>query len=85
MIFIPTVYSLFSYFLSPHLFIHLSNRNSLVLFTPFPTVVHYTKSTVPVPPRPKRNISETEIKEFLEKNGFELNYQNVSCICIKRN
>jgi len=67
MIFIPTVYSLFSYFLSPHLFIHLSNRNSLVLFTPFPTVVHYTKSTVPVPPRPKRNISETEIKEFLDR------------------
>ena len=27
----------------------------------------------------------SEIKEFLEKNGFELNYQNVSCICIKRN
>jgi hypothetical protein len=67
MILIPTVYSLFSYFLSPHLFIHLSNRNSLVLFTPFPTVVHYTKSTVPVPPRPKRNISETEIKEFLDR------------------
>ena len=67
MIFIPTVYSLFSYFLSPHLFINLSNRNSLVLFTPFPTILHYTKPTVPVPPRPKRNISETEIQEFLDR------------------
>ena len=66
--FTSIVYSLYSYFVSPYLFIDKHKyspiRPTSFLFTPFPTILYLSNPIISSSPK---NISETEIKRFIEK------------------
>ena len=70
MIFISTVYSLYSYFISPYFFIDKYSLlcqikpTSFLIFTPFPTFLHLSKPTIQ---SSSKNVSEDEIKRFVER------------------
>ena len=67
-IFISTCYSLYSYFVSPYFFTDkysTSTRStSFLIFTPLPSIMYSSKQTIPLN---STNVSEHEIKQFIEK------------------
>jgi len=70
MILIYSVYSLYSYFISPSFFIDKyypicpTKPTTFLIFTPFPTILYLSKPTIR---SSSQNVSEDEIKRFVER------------------